>query len=306
MKKTIIIGVILLVSCLTTSWAAQYISSGGDNPNGRLYYIINNGVAEICAPKAAPVGWDGYEEYMPTGNITIPAYVPRSSGGNYPVKKIRGQAFKACTGLISVSIPYSIEEIEFQAFIQCSNLSRVTCNGVFIIGQQAFAGCSNLSYINYGQDIVSINQGAFAGCSSLISINIPGTINSLGTDAFKNCTGINYISIAHLDPPSIGVNSELPFSATLHVPCGSEQAYRSHSYWGNFARIISDCESIEDTRYCDIRIYSTNGRIIAEGTTDEVLVFDIVGRNVRNEALPAGLYTVKVGERSARKVVVIR
>lgn len=307
MKKTIFFGIILLVSCLPTSQAAwQYISSGGDNPNGRLYYTIINGVAEIAAPNAAPVGWGGYEEYMPTGNITIPASVPRSTGGSYPVKKIRGQAFKECTGLISISIPYSVEEIEFQAFVQCSNLSRVTCDEVSIIGQGAFAGCSNLSYINYGQNIVSIERHAFVGCSGLTSINLPSSITTIGTDAFTNCTGINHITIDHIEPPSFGVNSGLPFSATLHVPCGSEQAYRSHSYWGNFAQIISDCESIEDTRSCDIRIYSTNGRIIAEGTTDGVLVFDIVGRNVRNEALPAGVYMAKAGERPAQKVVVIR
>lgn len=307
MKKTIFIGIILLVSCLPTSRAAwQYISSGGDNPNGRLYYTIINGVAEIAAPNAAPVGWDGYEEYMPTGNITIPDYVPRSTGGSYPVKKIRGQAFVGCTGLVSVSIPYSVEEIEFQAFFHCSNLSRVICDEVSIIGREAFAGCSNLSNINYGQNIVSIEQRAFIGCSSLTSINIPSTITSLGTDSFKNCTGINYISIAHFDPPSIGVNSELPFSATQHVPCGSEQAYRSHSYWGNFARIISDCDNIEDVGICDIRIYSTDSHIVVIGTTDEVRVFDMVGRNVRNEVLPAGVYLVKIGERPARKVIVMQ
>ena len=43
-----------------------------------------------------------------------------------------------------------------------------------------------------------------------------------------------------------------------------------------------------------------------EGTTDEVRVFDMTGRNVRNEELPAGVYLVKVGDYLTRKVVVIR
>ena len=63
-----------------------------------------------------------------------------------------------------------------------------------------------------------------------------------------------------------------------------------------------------------IRVYSLGGRIVVDGTTDEVQVFDIVGRNVRrhavgltgNETLPSGVYMVKIGERPARKVVVIR
>ena len=59
---------------------------------------------------------------------------------------------------------------------------------------------------------------------------------------------------------------------------------------------------------CDenIRIYSTDGHILVEGTNDEVYVFDMTGRNVRNEILTAGVYLVKIGERPARKVVVIR
>lgn len=63
---------------------------------------------------------------------------------------------------------------------------------------------------------------------------------------------------------------------------------------------------IEGIENDGIHIYSANGRIIVEGTTEEVRVFDMVGRKVRNEALPAGVYMVKIGARSARKVVVMR
>lgn len=55
-----------------------------------------------------------------------------------------------------------------------------------------------------------------------------------------------------------------------------------------------------------IRIYGEGDHIVVEGTTDEVRVYDMVGRSVRNEALRAGVYMVKVGNRPARKVVVIR
>ena len=49
-----------------------------------------------------------------------------------------------------------------------------------------------------------------------------------------------------------------------------------------------------------------NGRIIVEGTTDEVHIFDMVGREVRNSGLRNGVYLVKVGDRPARKVVVVK
>ncbi len=55
-----------------------------------------------------------------------------------------------------------------------------------------------------------------------------------------------------------------------------------------------------------VDVHSSNGRIVVEGTNDEVRVFDMIGRSVRNEALPNGVYMVKIGARSARKMVVMK
>lgn len=49
-----------------------------------------------------------------------------------------------------------------------------------------------------------------------------------------------------------------------------------------------------------------DGRIVVDGTSDEVHIFDIVGREVRNSGLRNGVYLVKVGERPAKKVVVVK
>ncbi len=50
-----------------------------------------------------------------------------------------------------------------------------------------------------------------------------------------------------------------------------------------------------------------DGRVIVEGAADEpIRIFDITGRSVRNEALPTGVYMVKVGNRPARKIVVMK
>ena len=55
-----------------------------------------------------------------------------------------------------------------------------------------------------------------------------------------------------------------------------------------------------------IDVYSQNGRIVVNGITDKVLVYDMVGRQVENHSLRAGVYLVKIGNHPARKVVVIR
>ena len=55
-----------------------------------------------------------------------------------------------------------------------------------------------------------------------------------------------------------------------------------------------------------VRIYAQNGRIIVDGAEGEtVRIFDITGRSVRNEALPTGVYLVKIGDCPAKKVVVM-
>lgn len=56
-----------------------------------------------------------------------------------------------------------------------------------------------------------------------------------------------------------------------------------------------------------VRVYSRGGDIVVEGADGEpVQVFDIVGRPTANRALRTGIYFVKVGNRPARKVTVIR
>lgn len=65
-------------------------------------------------------------------------------------------------------------------------------------------------------------------------------------------------------------------------------------------------QDIDDIDANGIRIYSADGRIVVEGTTEEVRVYDVMGRSVRKESLPAGVYMVKVGTRTAKKVVVMK
>lgn len=111
------------------------------------------------------------------------------------------------------------------------------------------------------------------------------------------------------------------------TPCTvSAEAYSGYHFdhWSNGATynpytfaVLEDTEltavflaegevGIEDIMTDDINVYSYEGHIVVEGTTDEVRVFDMVGRNIRNEALPAGVYMVKIGNHPTRKVVVIR
>ena len=64
---------------------------------------------------------------------------------------------------------------------------------------------------------------------------------------------------------------------------------------------------IDDRDSDAITVHSLDGCIIVEGADGEVVtIYDMAGRCVRNEALPNGVYTVKVGNRVPRKVAVAR
>lgn len=66
-------------------------------------------------------------------------------------------------------------------------------------------------------------------------------------------------------------------------------------------------QGIDDISADGIRIYAANGHIVVEGAEDaQVAVYDMTGRNVRNDDLPAGVYMVRIGHHPARKVVMIR
>lgn len=96
---------------------------------------------------------------------------------------------------------------------------------------------------------------------------------------------------------------------TIVVPCGSLNAWLSDCYWGQYANLyVEDCNmSIGDSDANAVNIYTFGGRIIVDGAEGEtVSIFDITGRNVSNEALHTGIYIVKVGDRPARKIVVMK
>ena len=68
-----------------------------------------------------------------------------------------------------------------------------------------------------------------------------------------------------------------------------------------------DSEAIGEVYGDDIHIYVTDGHIVIEGAQKEpITVYDMLGRPVDNQALPAGIYMVRVGELPARKVAVLR
>lgn len=69
----------------------------------------------------------------------------------------------------------------------------------------------------------------------------------------------------------------------------------------------SGWEGIDNIDDNEIHVYSYGDHITVEGVKDEAIyIFNIMGQQVENHSLPAGVYLVKIGNRMARKVVVIK
>ena len=125
----------------------------------------------------------------------------------------------------------------------------------------------------------------------------------MGSYVFSVATLDNIRFATGLPPAVVGEGplEQIGGIGRIYIPCGYLAEWTDDIYWGQYAdKMIEDCGSIDNTEADDLKVYTLDGRIIVDGADGEtVCIFDITGRNVRNEALPTGVYLVKIGDRPA-------
>ncbi|MBO7499423.1 MAG: leucine-rich repeat protein [Bacteroidaceae bacterium] len=103
----------------------------------------------------------------------------------YVVTSIGELAFSVNRNITSVSIPETVNEIQYEAFSYCTSLIAVQLpEGLTKIAQALFYGCNKLTSVVIPSTVNRIELGAFSGCSSLASLNLPAGIVYVGKDAF--------------------------------------------------------------------------------------------------------------------------
>ena len=227
------------------------------------------------------------------------------------------KAFEWCMGLTSIVIPDSLRVIPKEAFNSCPRLTSVTWgNAVEEIGYAAFWAMSAMAtsavHLDLPPTLRKLDDYAFAACeNNLRSVTVRSQLDTMGEAVFRHAN-LNRIRFSAAVPPAVtgeGPLCDIGHLDTIVIPCGSLNAWLADSYWGQFAdKYVEDCNmGIGDPDVENINIYTLDGHIVVEGAEGEsVRIYDITGRSVHNEALPTGVYMVKVGDRPARKVVVMK
>ena len=191
-------------------------------------------------------------------------------------------------------VKYSVISISDYAFYDCYRLTSVTIpNSVTRIGEWAFTNCSGLTTIAIPNSVTRIGDLAFGGCSGLLSVTIPKTVEKIGNLAFVGCTAT--INCEVDSKPNGWANDWL-----------GDEEYKGKVVWGYKPTAV--CESAANA----VNIYAYGRNIVVENATEEISVYDAMGRlvcrdvarNVSTITLNAtGIYIVKVGNTAKRVVI---
>ena len=169
---------------------------------------------------------------------------------------------------------YSVTSIGDDAFFACSGLTSVTIpNSVTSIGMYAFASCSRLTSVTIGNSVESIGDEAFRDCSGLTSVTIGNGVTRIGIRAFRNCPELLDVYCYAKDVPSTESNAfegSYPEYATLHVPDASIDSYKASAPWSSFSKIVALTE--DETGIDELK--GENGKV-------KTAVYDLSGRRVQ-------------------------
>ena len=225
------------------------------------------------------------------------------------VTSIGFRAFSDCSCLTSVTIPNSVSNIGNNPFGGCSSLTSVVvesdntvydsrdkcnaiietasntlitgCKNTFIpksvtgIGINSFDGCSGLTSITIPYSVTTIGYGAFYRCSGLTSVTIGSGVTSIEEVAFYECSSMTDVYCYAEKVPETIISPYYPTfssiaSATLHVPAGSVEAYKTTAPWSGFGTIVA----IEDVTLGDL---TGDGKV---SITDIVKIIDVIAGDI--------------------------
>ncbi|MBO7476630.1 MAG: leucine-rich repeat domain-containing protein [Salinivirgaceae bacterium] len=249
------------------------------------------------------------------------------------VTTIENETFMYCFNLSSVDIPNSVTKIGRWAFFYSGLKSVEIPNSVTEIGEDAFLNAKNIVYsgeatgspwgaltvngiIDNGfvyYDAEKTKLTAYIGEGG--DVTIPETVTSIGTDAFYNCSDIATITIP-ITVDSIGRYAFYGCTATINCmvekrPKGWDWDWCGGGYEGEI--VWKTATPVIESAANAVNIYAYGRNIVVENASDEICVYDAMGKLICRDAIHrvrtelnvknTGVYIVKVGNTAKRVVI---
>lgn len=169
---------------------------------------------------------------------------------------------------------YIVEKVSHTATYVCVDTGET---GIEVM--KDFIIPSKLDYEGHTYIVDNIDDWAFLNARFLNSVVIPSSITSIGEAAFLNCSNLTdvYCCADNVPKTKSSVFKNVPVaSATLHVPVGSIDAYRTTSPWSDFGTIVA------------LKADDPTGITKVDKGTGEA-IFDLQGRKIDKKTQP-GIY----------------
>ena len=287
------------------------IPEGVTSIGGSVFEECSNLTSVTIPEGVTSIGNSAFAGCMNLTSITIPEGVTSIGDSTFEncrnltcftipegVTSIGDYTFIFCTSLASVTIPNSVTSIGYSVFGFCNGLeflkvqegntvydSRNNCNAIIETATNTLiVGCQNTII---PEDVTAIGEAAFEGCEQLTSITIPEGVTSIGECAFEGCTGLTDVYCYAEEVPNTESNAfsrKSIKSATLHVPAGSIEAYRTTVPWKHFGKIVTNINFADaNVKAVCVANWDTNG----DGELDdgEAAAVTVLGTAFRDNAL---------------------
>ena len=157
-------------------------------------------------------------------------------------------------------------------------------DGTVNIACAAFMECYNLISVTIPNSVSSISGMAFQYCTGLTSVIIPNSVTSIEDQAFYGCKALKDVYCYAENCPTTGNNSFVLleiYNATLHVPGGSIDVYKSTEPWSRFKEIVA----IKNTDPKPTRIIT----LFDDYNTNNTW-YDLNGRRLNSDPRTKGVY----------------
>ena len=150
--------------------------------------------------------------------------------------------FNMCRSLKSVTFEEGVEELGYNSFPMCTQLTTVNLpSSLKVLGGEdalgfsegsAFEGCTAITSLKIPSGITEIPEKTFSGCTALASVTFEGKILKIGRNAFNNCTALA-TDLAFPEITSLGVNAFGYCSSLKKVELGGTlEAISNEAFYG--------------------------------------------------------------------------